>query len=182
MQCHSHVGKCGCSHQACGGDNGPWDHTPWTYVSALWDVWPRLGPGKACRRGERDEAEPRQKPTVRHRKDHDGLQVPTPTPPRDGAAVSAFESPTVFPVILLIYSLWLNPIPVNFSSWWPNNSSLRQMGKISVIWKTIQLSKRINSPKNWRRLQMAVNFCILCSLPKCFLFNMSVSIKYPSLD
>lgn len=57
------------------------------------------------------------------------------------------ESPTVFPIVSLIYLFWPNPAPVNFSSLWPNNSSRRQMGKISVIWKTIQLSKRIDSPR-----------------------------------
>ena len=42
---------------------------PWTCAFALKDTWLQLGWGH----GERDAAEPPEKPTVRHRKDPSGL-------------------------------------------------------------------------------------------------------------
>lgn len=42
--------------------------------------------------------------------------VPSSTSPRDPGALSAFEYPTVFPIISFIYLFCPNPVPMNFSS------------------------------------------------------------------
>ena len=169
VQCGRHAGQGGCSHQSCWGGRGPGAHTPWTCVFALKDTWLRVGWGH----GERDGAEPLEKPTVRHRKDPDSPQVPTPTPSATNwAAVSAFslspllsfQSFRLFTYFGLTQPQWIS-LPcdqtIHHEDKWAKSQS---SGKQSSYQKGSIL----------QGLQVAVKFCILCSLPKCFLFNTSV--------
>lgn len=58
------------------------------------------------------------------------------------------ESPTVFPVVWLIYLFWPNPAQVNFSSLWPNNSSLEdKWAKSQSSGKQSSYQKGYDSPR-----------------------------------
>lgn len=74
------------------------------------------------------------------------------------------------PVMSAFYSCWPKPDAVNFSSWWPINSSQRQMCKASIIWKATQPSR--GSMLSGLQLPRSV-FCVVyqsagCSIRMCF--------------
>lgn len=107
---------------------------------------------------------------LRHRQGSEQSLGPNSPSLQRAGALSASESSTVFPVFLLIYLFWPNPVPRNFSSF---EQTIHHEDK----WAKSQSSEKQSSYQKrsiLQRLQMAVKFCILCSLPKHFLFNTSV--------
>lgn len=99
-------------------------------------------------------------------------QVPTPLPlpPTELRFLPSHWVPYCLSSRFRLFTYFGLAAPVNSSSLWPNNSSRRQMGKISVIWKTIQLSRDrfSRAPGGCQVLYFVQLQSASCSIPGCF--------------
>lgn len=137
----------------------------------------RLSPGQAFahgeKKGEKNEAVPRERP---HGETwaaaFTASRVRVPLPPENQMYFLPLESPAARPAVSLMYFFWPNPVPGNFSLG-DQTFPPRDKGHNLSHLKTTQLSEG----SVLQRLQMPVNFRILCGLRKSFSGNCPTLIR-----